>query len=199
MKFADQRPSSSNGGIATVTGWSTGGQLNRPYQSKTVRVTATQLGSIASWLRFWILGISAVALAACGSDRPATAVSESANPPRQVRVTTAADAEVTRTVTATGTLAAEDRVILGAKVVGRVSEISVDLGSRVRKGQAIARIEPNDYRLRVNQAEAALQQARVRLGLPAEGTKRQDRPGANVTCTPSRCRAQRGTTRPTNG
>jgi RND family efflux transporter MFP subunit len=73
-------------------------------------------------------------------------------------------------VGATGTLAAEDQVVLGAKVVGRLSEISVDLGSRVRKGQAIARIDANDYRLRVNRAEAALQQARVRLGLSPEGT-----------------------------
>ena len=50
-------------------------------------------------------------------------------------------------------------MILGTKVVGRLGEISVDLGSRVRKGQAIARIDQSDYRLRVEQAEAALQQA----------------------------------------
>ena len=81
----------------------------------------------------------------------------------------AAEAEVPRTVSATGTLAAEDQVVFGAKVVGRLSEITVDLGSRVQKGQAIARIDPTDYRLRADQAEAALQQARVRLGLLAEG------------------------------
>jgi RND family efflux transporter MFP subunit len=51
-----------------------------------------------------------------------------------------------------------------------LGEITVDLGSRVRKGQTVARIDPNDYRLRVDQASAALQQARVRLGLPAEGS-----------------------------
>jgi RND family efflux transporter MFP subunit len=68
------------------------------------------------------------------------------------------------------TLAAEDQVVLGTKVIGRISEIAVDLGSRVRKGETIARIDPSDYRLRVEQAEAALQQARVRLGLPAEGS-----------------------------
>jgi RND family efflux transporter MFP subunit len=124
---------------------------------------------IARRLGLVILSIGAVTVAACGSDRPATAVSESAKPARQVRVAAAVETEVARTVAATGTLAAEDHVILGTKVVGRVSEIGVDLGSRVRKGQAIARIDPTDYRLRVNQAEAALQQARVRLGLPAEG------------------------------
>jgi RND family efflux transporter MFP subunit len=54
-------------------------------------------------------------------------------------------------------------------VVGRLSEISVDLGSRVRKGQTVARIDPNDYKLRVRQSETALQQARVRLGLSPDG------------------------------
>jgi HAE1 family hydrophobic/amphiphilic exporter-1 len=77
---------------------------------------------------------------------------------------------VARTVSVTGTLAAEDAVLLGTKVVGRLSQITVDLGSRVRRGQAIARIDPGDYRLRVEQAEATLQQARARLGLPPDGT-----------------------------
>ena len=69
----------------------------------------------------------------------------------------------------------------GHQVVGRLGEISVDLGSRVRKGQAIARIDPSDYRLRVDQAKAALQQARVRLGLPAEGTNDKIDPEQTAT------------------
>jgi RND family efflux transporter MFP subunit len=126
-----------------------------------------------AWLcHLMVSAMGAFALIGC-SDRSATAVSESANPPRQVRVTTAVETKVARTVSATGTLAAEDEVILGAKVVGRLSEINVDLGSRVRKGQTVARIDPNDYKLRVRQAEAALQQARVRLGLPPEGRNDQ--------------------------
>ena len=40
----------------------------------------------------------------------------------------------------------------------------------VRQGQVVARLIPTDYELRVRQAEAALVQARVRLGLPAEGS-----------------------------
>ena len=45
---------------------------------------------------------------------------------------------VARTVAATGTLAADEQVVLGTKVVGRLAEISVDLGSLVKKGQPIA-------------------------------------------------------------
>ncbi|MGH8545823.1 MAG: biotin/lipoyl-binding protein, partial [Gammaproteobacteria bacterium] len=116
-----------------------------------------------------ILLVGAAILAGCEGDAPATAVPEDMTPARQVRVVLAAETEAARIVSASGTLAADDRIILGTKVVGRLGEISVDLGSRVKKGQAIARIDPSDYRLRVEQAEAALQQARVRLGLPASG------------------------------
>ena len=122
-----------------------------------------------------------VALAGCGGDQSATAVIENSPPPRQVKIARAVEAKVARTVSATGTLAAEDQVVLGTKVIGRLGEISVDLGSRVRKGQPIARIDPSDYRLRVDQAEAALQQARVRLGLPAEGTSDKIDPEQTAT------------------
>jgi RND family efflux transporter MFP subunit len=121
-------------------------------------------------LNFFLLplALAIVSLSGC-TDSPATAVSKNATPTRQVRVVPAAEIDAARLVSATGTLAADDQIILGTKVIGRLGEISVDLGSRVKKGQTIARIDPSDYRLRVEQAEAALQQARVRLGLPASG------------------------------
>jgi len=113
--------------------------------------------------------VGALGTSACGNDTPATAVPNSETQSRQVRVVAAAQTEAARVVSASGTLAADDQFVLGTKVVGRLGEIHVDLGSRVKKGQAIARIDPSDYRLRVEQADAALQQSRVRLGLPAAG------------------------------
>ncbi|MGH9839651.1 MAG: efflux RND transporter periplasmic adaptor subunit [Blastocatellia bacterium] len=74
-----------------------------------------------------------------------------------------------RTVTAPGTLAADEQATLSFKVPGRLSEIKIDLGSLVRKGQVIAQLETTDFKGRVNQAEAGLQQARARLGLPPQG------------------------------
>jgi len=116
-----------------------------------------------------ILLFGAGPLAGCDGDAPATVVPQDTTPARQVRLAVAIETEAARTVSANGTLAADEQFILGTKVIGRLGEISVDLGSRVKKGQAIARIDPSDYRLRVEQAQAALQQARVRLGLPASG------------------------------
>ena len=72
-------------------------------------------------------------------------------------------------MSATGTLAADEQVVLGTKVVGRLAEITVDLGSLVKQGQPVARIDTKDYQYRLDQAMAALKQARVRLGLPADG------------------------------
>jgi RND family efflux transporter MFP subunit len=81
----------------------------------------------------------------------------------------AGESTVARTVAATGTLAADEQVVLGTKVIGRLAEVSVDLGSLVKKGQPVGRIDTKDYEYRLDQAVAALKQARVRLGLPADG------------------------------
>src|SRR5206468_570342 len=91
-------------------------------------------------------------------------------PPREVKVAAAAERTVARTVAATGTLAADDQVVLGTKVAGRLAEITVDLGTRVKKGQVIGRLDQSDFKFRVEQSEASLQQARVRLGLSPTGS-----------------------------
>ena len=116
-----------------------------------------------------------VALAGCQQEVPATASPKKTDSgsagaaPRAVKLVPAAEATVARTVTATGTLAADEQVVLGTKVVGRLAEITVDLGSLVKQGQPVARIDTKDYQYRLDQAMAALKQARVRLGLPADG------------------------------
>lgn len=120
-----------------------------------------------------VLPVVLLALAACRGELPASAadppkVSEPA--PRPVRVITAVEDRIARTVSATGALAADDQVVLGTKVAGRLAEIVVDLGTRVRRGQTIAKLDQVDFRLRVEQAEAALQQARARLGLSPSGS-----------------------------
>ena len=121
-----------------------------------------------------IIGMLPAVLVAvgCGSDPSAASTPKAAiaAKPRAVRVMRAEEALVPRTVAVTGTLAAEEQVVLGTKVPGRLAEIAVDLGTRVRKGQVVARLDQSDYKLRVDQAEAALQQARARLGLPVTGT-----------------------------
>ncbi len=68
-----------------------------------------------------------------------------------------------------GTLAANEEATLATKVAGRLASIDVDLASPVKRGQRIAQIETTDYELGVQQAQAALGQARAQLGLPPKG------------------------------
>ncbi|MFY9556756.1 MAG: efflux RND transporter periplasmic adaptor subunit [Blastocatellia bacterium] len=92
-----------------------------------------------------------------------------------------------QTVTVTGTLAAYDQATVSAKVPGRMKSIAVDLGTVVRQGQIIAQIEQQDYQLRLQQAEAALAQARARVGLSPEG--KDDRIDPEKTGTVRQARA----------
>jgi membrane fusion protein, multidrug efflux system len=126
-------------------------------------------------MRLYWVAVPLLALCAAGCTDESKAAQEkqaAASPPapRQVKVVQAVEERVARTVIATGTLAAEDQVVVGTKVPGRLADIAVDMGTRVRRGQIVARLDESDYRLRVEQAEAALQQARARLGLAATGT-----------------------------
>ena len=107
--------------------------------------------------------------------------------PRKVRTTAVAETPFGETVTANGTLAAYDQTTVSVKVPGRVRVISVDLGSVVSRGQVIATVDSEDYRLRVQQAEASLAQARARLGLSPEGN--DDRVDPEQTATVRQARA----------
>src|SRR6185369_7762533 len=78
------------------------------------------------------LALIVAALAALGcqqSPAPAAAPASDAQrqPPRQVRVVSAVETTVDRRVSATGTLAADEQVVLGTKVAGRIGELPVDL------------------------------------------------------------------------
>jgi RND family efflux transporter MFP subunit len=112
--------------------------------------------------------ISLAAAACSGSAQPIGAQG-AADQPRRVTTTRVAEHPLERAITVTGTLAAEDQVALAFKVAGRVGDVAVDLGSRVAEGQIVARITATDFELRLKQAQAALAQARVRLGLSADG------------------------------
>lgn len=119
-----------------------------------------------------LLVLSALATSACKSDYPASgraANADGKSQPRPVKTVQVAETPIGETVTVNGTLTAYDQTTVGMKVAGRLQAISVDLGTVVRKGQAIAKLEQPDYQLRVQQAEASLAQARARLGLAPEG------------------------------
>jgi RND family efflux transporter MFP subunit len=123
----------------------------------------------------WIAALPALLVVSAGCDRKTPAQPEKgsaaagAGAVKDVQLSPVRREEIERTVSISGTLAADEQVTVSAEVAGRLASIAVDMASPVQKGQVVAHIENSDYRLRVEQAAAAVAQARAELGLPADG------------------------------
>jgi HlyD family secretion protein len=70
---------------------------------------------------------------------------------------------IVASVSATGALAAVTTVQVGSQVSGQVREVLVDFNSPVRRGQLIARIDPEVFQAKVNAARADLESAQAQV------------------------------------
>lgn len=77
-----------------------------------------------------------------------------------VRVT---KGDITRTVSATGTVNPVAMVLIGTQVSGTIKHIYVDFNSPVKQGQIIAEIDPSLFEAQVEQAKANVLAARANL------------------------------------
>ncbi len=84
--------------------------------------------------------------------------------------------DLSATVTATGTIKAMvgAEVRVGSRIPGRVEQLAVQVGDRVRAGQTIARLEQNDLRAAVEKARADLAAAEARLATVRNGARTQE-------------------------
>jgi HlyD family secretion protein len=71
---------------------------------------------------------------------------------------------ITETVSATGVLQPREVVVVGTELAGRVAEVLVDIGAAVEKDQPLARMDDRLARLRVKQAEVAVELAKADVG-----------------------------------
>ena len=70
---------------------------------------------------------------------------------------------ITAVVSASGSLSAVTTVAVGSQISGQIKELHVDFNSPVKKGQLLARIDPETFELKVRQADADLEAARTQL------------------------------------
>jgi len=66
-------------------------------------------------------------------------------------------------LSASGYVVPRRKAVVSAKIQGRLSELRVEEGSRVRQGEILARLESGDYAAQVQRAEAAVQRAEADL------------------------------------
>ncbi len=72
---------------------------------------------------------------------------------------------VVASVAASGTLNPVVSVQVGSQVSGQLKEVLVDYNSEVKRGQVIARLDPQSFEHRVHQAQADLDAARAQLAM----------------------------------
>jgi HlyD family secretion protein len=76
-------------------------------------------------------------------------------------------------VAASGTLNAVTTVQVGSQISGQVKEINADFNTAVKKDQVIARIDPQTFELRVNQARADVDAAQSAVAVARSGLAAQ--------------------------
>jgi multidrug efflux pump subunit AcrA (membrane-fusion protein) len=89
----------------------------------------------------------------------------SAAQPAVVDVTTATAIvrQLPRFFEATGSLTGDEQTDVAPSIAGKVVAVGVELGSYVKRGQMIVRLDDVDLKLRVQQAQAQLDQAKAAL------------------------------------
>jgi len=86
---------------------------------------------------------------------------ENSAPPRPVRVIRVGEAATHPTAGFAGEVTARRETTLAFRVAGKVVARLVEVGDRVRKGQVVARLDDNDYRLATQNLKAQLAAARA--------------------------------------
>jgi HlyD family secretion protein len=81
----------------------------------------------------------------------------------QYRVAKVERGSLVASVSASGTLSAVTTVQVGSQISGQIREIFVDFNSPVKRGQLLARIDPETFELKVRQADADVEAAHTAL------------------------------------
>ena len=124
-----------------------------------------------------VLIIAGVFVSSCGGSKANSRKEETnaeANTPTVVEVTSAAaiKRDLPRFFEATGSLAGDQQTDVAPQTSGKVAAVGVEIGSPVRRGQMLVKLDDAELNLRVEQAatqveqaKAAVRQAEEKIGL----------------------------------
>ncbi|MDX6574610.1 MAG: hypothetical protein QOE96_563 [Blastocatellia bacterium] len=125
----------------------------------------TLLGPLKLTLLFLLAITAGTGLTACSRSKGQgnnAAASTSPTPPAiSVSTTAAVSRQLPRYFEANGSLAPNQQADVAAETSGKVAAVGVDLGSSVRRGQMIVKLDDADFRIRIEQAQAQLDQAKA--------------------------------------
>lgn len=135
-------------------------------------------GKLKLLLLALVLLVVAVFVAACGGSKANVRGEQaSASPSPQavdVATATAIKRELPRFFEATGSLAGDQQTDVAPQTSGKVVAVNVDIGSAVKRGQVLVRLDDTELKLRVtqsiaqvDQAKASVRQAEEKIGIRA--------------------------------
>ncbi len=116
--------------------------------------------------------LGAFALAGCHQPAAAEVDTKTGPAPIAIAVAAAHQQSLDRTAEVQGALFPREHAVMSSEVEGRVTEVVADFGDKVAAGQVMLKINPREYELRVETAQASLDQARAKL---ANSTARYNR------------------------
>jgi RND family efflux transporter MFP subunit len=112
---------------------------------------------------------------------PVTVAETAAEATVPVQAGKVTQAKLPATLDLSGTLVADEVSEVAASAPGIVTEVMVDVGTRVKKGDVLVRIDRRDAAMRVAQATASTAQATARLGMrPGDSFKPERTPEVQV-------------------
>lgn len=117
-------------------------------------------------LRFLSVVFTALALTACGKREAPI------EPLRAVKVLTVGESGATSDLEFSGEVRARIESSLGFRVAGKLLSRPVEVGQRVKAGQLLAQIDPQDYRATADAAEAQLVAAQTNRDVVGADLKR---------------------------
>ena len=105
--------------------------------------------------------------AACGGSNAQVNVNANNETPPAIVVVTTAQAVVRQIPTyfeSTGNLASDAQTDVAPTVGGKIVEVNFDIGSFVNKGDVLVRLDSRDAQIRLEQAQAQVEQQRKAVG-----------------------------------
>ncbi len=117
-------------------------------------------------LFFSLVAVGLVVLSACDHGGGAQKVATKKTAPVPVQTLTLSAVNEPRSLELTGTLEPGQKSDLTPLVAGRVSKVFVERGAVVKAGQILIKLRDVDFRNSAEAAQAALEQAQARLGIP---------------------------------
>ena len=137
--------------------------MSEPFCSRNER--SQQLGFLVLTL-FLLLAVSLSTASGCTKDSDAgTENTETAE------IVTVERGSLTTSISAVGSIRPAAQVVLSFQVTGLVSEVMVQAGMQVQKGQPLVHLDTSDLELQVQNAQAALAAAQAQLAQVQSGPR----------------------------